>query len=525
MNRNVYLVSAVLIALAAALIVAKLVFAGQAVRPAADRDLWRVTMIAHVTGKGERAKVRLTLPFKNTERQTIYNEHFESDEMVFYMRERTETKNRIGFWRSELLDGSKTIQYTYSAQVKALTYRFPLAELELPEKPLQFYPAELHTWLDPSKYIQSEAPRIQKYLRKIINWEKDTVVATRKIFDWVRGEVKYKSERDSKDAKETLDKLVADCGGQARLFVALCRAAGIPSRIVGGIILEPGVKKITHVWVENYIGGQWIPFDVVNNHFAAAPSNYLELYRGDYYLFKHVGLARFDYFFITGRERIPPVDHRWSLYVLPIPFQTYITVLLLIPVGALVVAVFRNIVGVPTFGTFAPILIALAFREITVWVGLVCLAIILFSGWLFRTILDQFKILVIPRLSFIVTLVVVLVLLMMIVGYHIGQQRIVYISFFPMVILTWTIERFSVIQIEDGTRAALITMLGTTLVAAVAYLVMGRVALRMYLFTFPELLLVVMALLLIVGRYTGIRATELWRFRDLIRLPKRAPQS
>ena len=84
-----------------------------------------------------------------------------------------------------------------------------------------------------------------------------------------------------------------------------------------------------------------------------------------------------------------------------------------------------------------------------------------------------------------------------------------------MIIMTWTIERFSVIQIEDGTKEALKTALGTTIVSIAAYYLMGLRTLRTYLFAFPELLFAVMAIMLILGRYTGIRITELWRFREL----------
>ena len=41
-----------------------------------------------------------------------------------------------------------------------------------------------------------------------------------------------------------------------------------------------------------------------------------------------------------------------------------------------------------------------------------------------------------------------------------------------------------------------------------------------FLYAFPELLLVIMALLLLLGRYTGFRLTELWRFHALRRKEK-----
>ncbi len=521
MNRKVYLLAILLILLSTASITTKMVRGGQMVSPEFSRHLWRLNIVMNLKGKGMPAKVRLTLP-KNTERQTIYNEHFENDEMVFYIRIRDKdlTGNRVGFWRSELLDGSKSVQYTFSAQLKSLICSIP-PNLTLPLDPFKSYPQEFHKWLDPSTFIQSKSFSIKHQLKKMIGRQKNTAIVMRRIYDFVRGEIRYRTEKRSKDAKETLKNLVANCGGQARLFVALSRAAGIPSRIVGGIILSGGVKNTTHVWVENYLGGKWIPFDVVNNHFASIPNHYLELYRGDYFLCKHVGLSKFEYFFIIDTEKMPPVDNPWSLYALPIHFQSFAKVLLLIPIGALVVSFCRSVIGIETFGTFGPVLLALAFRGISLWVGLLCLFIIVFCGWILRRILDHLKILVIPRLSIVVTMVVIFILGMMIIGFHFGFQKILFVSLFPMIIITWTIERFSVIQIEDGTPSALKAGLGTMLVAIAAYYLMAVRVLRVYLFAFPELLLMIMALLLVLGRYTGIRLTELWRFRAFNSLDNR----
>jgi len=519
MNRRVYLLAGFLVLVAGGVMTAKVIYGGHTVRQEFSRHLWRIHVVMNLAGQGTRAKVRLTLP-QDTERQTVYNEHFENDELVFYVRERPLTGNRMGFWRSEVLDGSKSIQYTFSVQLRSLAYEIPQA-LKLPTDPLAAYPPELQAWLDPSKFIQSRDISIKKHVKNVIGRERKAAAVVRRLYDYVRGEVQYRSEKGSKDARETLNKLTADCGGQARLFAALSRAAGIPSRVVGGLVLTVGAKNTTHVWVENYLGRKWIPFDVVNDHFAFIPTNYVELYRGDYFLVKHLGLTKFDYFFVIGMERLPPVDHPWSLYVLPIHFQSFIQVLLLIPIGALVVAFFRTVIGVPTFGTFAPVLLALAFRESSFQIGVLVLGVIIFFGSIVRSILDRLKILVVPRLSVIVTLVVAFVLGMVVVAFHMGVQKIFYFSFFPMVIMTWLIERFSVIQIEDGTGEAFKTALGTALVALAAYYLMGRHAVRTYLFAFPELLLVIMGVLLLLGRYTGIRVTELWRFQELRKLRQR----
>jgi hypothetical protein len=59
--------------------------------------------------------------------------------------------------------------------------------------------------------------------------------------------------------------------------------------------------------------------------------------------------------------------------------------------------------------------------------------------------------------------------------------------------------------------------LGSLVIASLAYLVMKEAHLQHLIFVFPELLLVLFALTLVLGRYSGYRLTELFRFRALAR--------
>ena len=58
-----------------------------------------------------------------------------------------------------------------------------------------------------------------------------------------------------------------------------------------------------------------------------------------------------------------PLLLKFSLFNLPLHTQSVYRVLLLIPVGVFVLVLLRNVVGLAMFGTFMPVLIALAFRE------------------------------------------------------------------------------------------------------------------------------------------------------------------
>jgi hypothetical protein len=80
-----------------------------------------------------------------------------------------------------------------------------------------------------------------------------------------------------------------------------------------------------------------------------------------------------------------------------------------------------------------------------------------------------------------------------------------------------TIERFYLTTEEDGARFAIQLLAGTTLVAACCYAVLRWDEVGQVLLAFPELHLFTVAVLVLLGRYTGYRLTELWRFRDIVR--------
>ena len=78
-----------------------------------------------------------------------------------------------------------------------------------------------------------------------------------------------------------------------------------------------------------------------------------------------------------------------------------------------------------------------------------------------------------------------------------------------------TIERMSVVWEERGAIDAMRAGFGSLFVAIAAYIFMGMAWLEHLIFTFPELLLVILALVVLAGRYTGYRLTELRRFKAL----------
>jgi hypothetical protein len=145
----------------------------------------------------------------------------------------------------------------------------------------------------------------------------------------------------------------------------------------------------------------------------------------------------------------------------------------------------------------------------------VVFAVVMLLGLTSRKMLDWLKLLMVPRLSVILTLVVSCIIFSVSVldYYHLTPS--VQAVLLPMVILTMTIERFYVTSEEDSFRFALQLMAGTVIVGFCCYLVLRWETVGHVLLTHPESHLFTVAALVLLGRYTGYRLSELLRFRDL----------
>jgi len=164
------------------------------------------------------------------------------------------------------------------------------------------------------------------------------------------------------DAITVLEQNRASCNGKSRLLVALARNLGFPARIKGGIILEKTQKRTSHVWVEININNIWVPFDALNEHFAYIPANYLEIYEGDKPFISRTAAIHFDYIYeiepqpiipllsITSEEfdEITPIS-LWKLTESNIISTNGLFLLLMLPIGGLLVAFLRNVVGLRTY--------------------------------------------------------------------------------------------------------------------------------------------------------------------------------
>lgn len=319
--------------------------------------------------------------------------------------------------------------------------------------------------------------------------------------------------------------LLLDDRGPEQLLVRLLNDAGVPARLAMGLKLEDARRNQSLIpLVDVFVEGQWQIFDMRSERSEGVPEDVLVWHRSGGPVLEVMGAENSRVRFSMIRQTVPALElahgqsegrefSHFSLYQLPIEEQGMLKLLLLLPIGALVVAFMRIIVGIKTSGTFMPVLIALAFIQTTLIPGLIAFLTIVGLGLLLRGYLSRLNLLLVARIATMIVLVVLLTALLSVFGHELGIDLGMTITFFPMIIIAWTIERMSILWEEDGPWEVLIQGGGSLVVAVIAFAAMQLPLVTHLTFNFPEVHLIILALILLTGQYTGYKVSELYRFR------------
>jgi len=328
-----------------------------------------------------------------------------------------------------------------------------------------------------------------------------------------------------------IELLMADAGTPAEFvetITTVLAAARIPARMIRGIVLQDRQRRTDpRPWLEVHDGDRWRYFDP-NSGAEGLPERFLMWWRGNEPLVRVEGGSNVEVSFAVRQNFLDAMaiaEQRaevegsvlvdFSLFSLPIQTQAVYSVLLMIPIGALVMVFMRNIIGIDAFGTFMPVLIALSFRETQLLWGAILFSLLVALGLSIRFLLERLRLLLVPRLGAVLIVVVILMLVVSVVSHKLGLETGLSVALFPMVIIAMTIEHMSIVWEERGPADAIRGGLGSLVVAVFAYLAMGMMWLEHLIFVFPELLLVALAIVILLGRYTGYRLTEITRFKVL----------
>lgn len=133
-------------------------------------------------------------------------------------------------------------------------------------------------YISPAEGIESDSPLIQSRAREILAGKSATEEQARAISAWTARWLEDSLE-DSGSAIEALQKKTGNCQSHAKLYTALARAVGIPTRFVSGLVSQDGKGFLYHSWAESWIDGRWIAVDPTFDQLPADPTH-LALFEG-----------------------------------------------------------------------------------------------------------------------------------------------------------------------------------------------------------------------------------------------------
>jgi hypothetical protein len=311
-------------------------------------------------------------------------------------------------------------------------------------------------------------------------------------------------------------------------LVALLNEAGVPARTVSVLELEDGRRRqLLSDFLIVYKGDDYQLINPETGERGDSTNILMWEYQGGSVLDVEGGSrSRVSFSIIEQELPVTEVAEQkleassdildLSIHSLPLDEQALFKGILLIPMGVLVVCLLRILVGIRTAGTFMPVLIAIAFIQTSLVTGLVGFTLIVGIGLLIRGYLSQLNLLLVARISVVIVTVIILIALFSVISYQLGLAEGLKITFFPMIILSWTIERTSILWEEEGPQEVLVQVGGSLLVAILTYALMQNEWIQHLTFNFLGLQLIIMAAILSLGTYTGYRLLELHRFYSMV---------
>ncbi|MEL6560384.1 MAG: 7TM domain-containing protein [Bacteroidota bacterium] len=451
-------------------------------------------------------QIKTYLPLSNERQRVSLKNQNNSNRGTIMIR----NGNKVIEWKSSN-SNEDSIDVNFEFIGEARQYEIDPA-IRLDELPRE----ELKSFLRPTEYIQSDDSIIITKAQQLASDKATIKEIVGSFYEYVFNMPSAQTSALT-DAVTALHLNRASCNGKSRLLVAFCRSVGIPARVAGGLILEETSKKTSHLWAEISIGDHWVPFDALNGHFAEIPANYLELYKGDQFLITRSKNIAFDYTYVIDKTRINHFPN-FALFDIweiideaAIPAEM-IKILLLLPLGAFLVSVFNNIIGIKTYGLFLPVLISFAFFNAGVIPGVILFSVMIAVVAAINYPLEKGGIQYNSKIAIMLIAVVVTALAVINLLHKTQWLNASIPLFFPIIILTIVSERFARKTEEEGVGQALNLYLSTLLVTLVIYYILSAETIQNFIMTFPEIICSLAGLNILLGKWIGLRVTEYYRF-------------
>ncbi len=465
--------------------------------PGESRQVWDIEARIEFTANGGPAKLSLAAPHTQKGFTLIEESASSSGYGLSYLD--TDTGRRAE-WSIRNAEGPQVIYYKTQFLVD-------------PQADTSIVPPTEDSLVTPT-FTAPQQAAVSGILDQASERSADNITLAREI-------IKQLNDPDNQNASL----LLADMN-KSELLVKLLAQAQAYSKIVGVVQLEDGRRRqaITPM-VEVWDSKKWQLFNP-DGHMQVKLESTLVWDESNVSLLDVIGGKNSKVLFSMLKQDVTPAQAteqkvvadnllNFSIHSLPLEEQSMFKTIMLIPIGALIVVFLRVLIGLKTSGTFMPVLIAVAFVQTQLLPGIVGFLLIVGTGLIIRSYLSRLNLLLVARISAVIITVILIISIFTIVAFNIGLTAGLTITFFPMIILSWTIERMSILWEEEGAKEVLMQGGGSLITSVLIYIAMTNNYVQHITFNFLGTQFLILACILMLGNYTGYRLTELKRFKPL----------
>lgn len=200
-----------------------------------------------------------------------------------------------------------------------------------------------------------------------------------------------------------------------------------------------------------------------------------------------------------------------------IPQET-MTMILMLPVVATMIAFLRQVIGVRAFGIYTPLIITFAFLSTGLQYGLIIFLLVLVAGTMARLAVRRLRLLYLPRMAVVISIVALVIFALFWLSANFSaNEKLLSLSIFPILIIITLVEKFVSAQIDKGTNTAIMLSAETLVLSVISYFIASWPWLQKLLLAQPGWILLTLVVNLALGNWTGLRLTEYFKFRAVIR--------
>ena len=194
-----------------------------------------------------------------------------------------------------------------------------------------------------------------------------------------------------------------------------------------------------------------------------------------------------------------------------------VVLILLFPLITSIIAASRHLIGLKGFGVYAPAVLSVAFVSTGIITGLSMFITVLVTALISRAAVKKLRLQYLPRTAMLLWGVSVAVLVLLAATSIFGLTTFLTINIFPLLIIMLLTENFMETQLMSSQSQAVRLTLETVLIAIVCSLLISLDSVQTFVLLNPELTIATVALFnVIVGKYSGLRFLEYFRFRSII---------